>query len=97
MQSIGHAMLAKAARARAERPCLKQPVLNLAVKNRYRELKQFKLEVNNIFLTKNYHISDAERILPIRLQHTQGVMHVQQESGKTVTGLWTILDDKLQS
>ena len=44
-------------RSKTDRPCLRQPLFNWAVKDKFTEIKHFKLEALNIFSTKHYSIS----------------------------------------
>ena len=42
---------------------MRQPVFNCTAVDKYLELKNFKMEITNIFLTKHYDINGAEKFL----------------------------------
>ena len=46
------------------RHSLKQPTLNWTAKDKYNELNNLEMAVNNIFMTKSYRISIAEKFQP---------------------------------
>ena len=59
------------------------------------------MEISNIFLKKCYDISDAEKILIIKIWLGREGLHViltltqvEQELCQTVTRMFTVLDDK---
>ena len=47
-------------------PSLRQPTFDLIAKGNYTEFRNFEMEVNNIFLTYSYNISNAEKVLIIK-------------------------------
>ena len=52
-QSSRQATVPERARSRIVELCLRQPVFNWAAKDKFQELKQFDVEVMNIFLTNS--------------------------------------------
>ena len=52
-------------------PSLRQPVFNWNVEDKYTELKNFEVEVTNIFITKHCNINGTERV-PIMKKWWEG-------------------------
>ena len=79
---------------RLGRPMMKQPTFNWEVKVKYNELKNFRLEVNNIF--KSYSTPQAEQIAIIinllgrkGLQFLESLTLTEQERCNAKEGLFT--------
>ena len=98
-QNTEYSMVAELDKSITEGLCLKQPIFNWAAKDNYTELKQFEMEVTNIFIIPHCDISDVEVVPKIKKwQGRQGTQLIQtltqaeQHSCKTVNGLCKILD-----
>ena len=80
-------------------PSMKEPTFNREVEDKNNELKNFRLEVNNIF--KSYSMQQAEQIAITKnwlgrkgLQFLESLTQMQQERCNRTEGLFTILNNK---
>ena len=60
--SAAHTLAVERGQSRTGWSSLRQPTLDWAAKHRYAKIQQYKLEVLNIFLTKHYDMSKAEKV-----------------------------------
>ena len=54
---------------------LKQPTFNWKVADKYSELINFEMELNNIFMTKNDYTEDSEKVLIVINRLGHGGLH----------------------
>ena len=79
---------------------MKQPNFNWEAEDKYNKLKNFRLEVNNIF--KSYNMSQTEQLAIIKswlgrkgLQFIESLTQMEQERYNTTEGLFTKFNNKL--
>ena len=82
-------------------PMMKHPTFNWELEDKYNKLKNFTLEVNNIF--KSYSMPQVEQIAIINiwlgrkgLQFLKPLPQKGHERSKTMEGLFTILNHKFK-
>ena len=82
-------------------PIMKQPTFNCEAEDKYYELKNFRVEVNNIF--ELYSTPRAEQIAIIKkllgrkgLQFLETLTQMEQERFNTIEGLFTMLNNKFK-
>ena len=80
---------------------MKQPIFNWEAEDRYNELKNFRLEVNNIF--KSYNMPQTEQLVIIKnwlgrksLQFIESLTQMEQERCNTMEGLFTTFNNKFK-
>ena len=83
------------------RPAMKQPTFNWEADDKYRKLKTFRLEVNNILTT--YNTSQIEQLAVIKnwlcrkgLQFIELFTKAEKDTCSTLEGLFKILINKLR-
>ena len=84
------------------RPAMKQPVFIWEADNKYRTLKTFRLEVNNVLTM--YDTPQTEQLAIVRnwlgrkgLQFIESLTHTAKDKCSTLEGLFEILTNKLRS
>ena len=86
-------------RPKIDGPTLKQPKFDWSTVDRYTELKNFRLEVNNIFKRDSVKHTEILSIIKMclgrqGLQFTETLTKEEYEICKTVEGLFNILNNK---
>ena len=83
------------------RPRMKQPTLNWEAEDKYTELKNARLEVNNVF--KSYNMPQTEKITIIKnwlcrkdLQLLETLTQSEHERCNTMEGLFTTLNSRFK-
>ena len=86
---------------RLGRPARKQPKFNCKAEGKYNKLKNFKLEVNNVFTT--YNTSQTEQLAIIKnwlgrkgLQFIESLTQMEKERCNTTEGLFITFNNKFK-
>ena len=86
---------------RLGRQMMKQPTFNWEAEDKYNELKNFRLEVNNTF--KSYNTPQTEELAIIKklarqkvLKFIESLTQMEQERWNTMEGLFTTFDNKFK-
>ena len=84
-------------------PALGQPTFNWKASNKYKELQNFKIDVNMIFMTNTYNAQENDKVPSILkwlgregLQFVQTLNDVEQEKCKTSKGLCKMLHENFK-